>query len=458
MIARHGDREGFYQDPDAYTASDTQITPLGENQNFQLGAMLRNIYAGTDASRAIQGLSPTTLAPAQVNSTADAGGEGSTIYDSAMALWQGFYPPNLSISNQTLSNGSIVTSPLQGYQYVQVSTVLPSDDVDFEPWTSCNAWTNRTDEFYASESFAAKQAEEAAFFTELKDNQLLGNRTINLKNAYNLFDFMNVQSIHNETFNNELAKLPNGTLARAADAASWLQYNLFTDSKLDGLGNLAGRAVFPRITNSLSAFTQEANEVKVAHYHMSYKPFLSIFNMTNLAASPSFANPYSMVDYASVAVFELRPNGASNYDVRFGFKNGSSIETDVTYYPLFGSNNVDMDLSTFVGKIEPYTIANNSVWCGLCGNNGSTSACSTWALAKDYASLAEKYKSLEPSLSNASAGGIGAGVTIIIGLVVLALMRAAGIISFGKKKPSTSDRYPLRDSQSFKGSIASSYR
>jgi len=77
------------QDPDAYTASDTQITPLGENQNFQLGAMLRNIYAGSDTARAINGLSSTTLVPSQVNSTADAGGEGSTIYDSAMALWQG---------------------------------------------------------------------------------------------------------------------------------------------------------------------------------------------------------------------------------------------------------------------------------------------------------------------------------------------------------------------------------
>jgi hypothetical protein len=34
--------------------------------------------------------------------------------------------------------------------------------------------------------------------------------------------------------------------------------------------------------------------------------------------------------------------------------------------------------------------------------------------------LAEKYKAMEPSLSNASAGGIGAGVTILIGLLVLA--------------------------------------
>ena len=30
LIARHGDRQGFYQDPESYTASATSITPLGE--------------------------------------------------------------------------------------------------------------------------------------------------------------------------------------------------------------------------------------------------------------------------------------------------------------------------------------------------------------------------------------------------------------------------------------------
>lgn len=29
LLARHGDREGFYQDPHTYTASATAITPLG---------------------------------------------------------------------------------------------------------------------------------------------------------------------------------------------------------------------------------------------------------------------------------------------------------------------------------------------------------------------------------------------------------------------------------------------
>ena len=30
ILARHGDRQGFYQDPNTYSASATAITPLGE--------------------------------------------------------------------------------------------------------------------------------------------------------------------------------------------------------------------------------------------------------------------------------------------------------------------------------------------------------------------------------------------------------------------------------------------
>ena len=66
ILARHGDREGFYQDPNTYTASSTTITPLGEvrcastihcmrhcpnlhsmnvqKQEFQLGTTIRNLY------------------------------------------------------------------------------------------------------------------------------------------------------------------------------------------------------------------------------------------------------------------------------------------------------------------------------------------------------------------------------------------------------------------------------
>lgn len=205
ILARHGDRSGFYrafhpiihshrdqsdraastraEDPTSYSAADTTVTPLGEKQNYDLGALVRGIYTGSDPSRAISGLSPTTFDGYKINSTADAGGEGSVIYDSALAFWQvrriappsrripvadlfrrtalqllgrsadiqlhhaqGFYPPSPGISTITLANGTNITSPLDGYQYVQVNTVMPDDDIDFEPWTNCAVWANRTTE------------------------------------------------------------------------------------------------------------------------------------------------------------------------------------------------------------------------------------------------------------------------------------------------------------------------
>ena len=39
VIARHGDREGLYQDPFTYTATNTVITPLGEVRHSFLGIL-----------------------------------------------------------------------------------------------------------------------------------------------------------------------------------------------------------------------------------------------------------------------------------------------------------------------------------------------------------------------------------------------------------------------------------
>lgn len=40
--------------------------------------------------------------------------------------------------------------------------------------------------------------------------------------------------------------------------------------------------------------------------------FLSLFNLTNLAAADAFQYPDAIVDYASAAVFELRQNANGN--------------------------------------------------------------------------------------------------------------------------------------------------
>ena len=56
------------------------------------------------------------------------------------------------------------------------------------------------------------------------------------------------------------------------------EYSLFSAPTADGLGNLPGRALFPRIISTLQGFTESDNELLVSHLHMSYKPFISIFS------------------------------------------------------------------------------------------------------------------------------------------------------------------------------------
>ncbi|POY76411.1 hypothetical protein BMF94_0609 [Rhodotorula taiwanensis] len=463
IIARHGDRTAYYQNPETYDSTDTVLTALGEQQNYQMGQMMRRIYAGADPSRAIAGLSNTTFVDSAISSMADAGGEGSVIYDSALAFWQGFYPPNPSASDIALANGSQIVSPLNGYQYVKVETVLPADDIDFEPWTNCAVWTNQTSGAYASPQFTAKAAEAQGILDTIKNSGIVGDRSVTLKNIYNVWDYMNVNSIHNATFAAKLNETSPTLLAQAHDLANFHEYSLFSASSADGLGNLPGRALFPRLISHLQAFTESGNKLYISHLHMSYKPFISIMNMTNIAAStdPVFEYPYAMVDYASSMTLELRHggSGSSGYDVRLGFRNSSSADGDLTYYPLFGTNDVDMDLDTFVSKLQPALVQNNTDWCSYCQNNGSVATCSEWALAQKYETLAASYKHQSDShFTSVGSGFIGACVTLVVGAVVLAALRGLGWVSFGKRaggRRGESDRYPLTDRESFKGSVAS---
>ena len=115
IVSRHGDRLGFYQDPTSYTASNTEITPLGNQQSFQLGQYIRSRYFDSSSPYFIQNISQTLVDPDQVLIRADAGGEGSVIYDSAISTTQGMWPANTAY-NETLANGTFVVGPLDGYQ------------------------------------------------------------------------------------------------------------------------------------------------------------------------------------------------------------------------------------------------------------------------------------------------------------------------------------------------------
>ncbi|CCM02422.1 uncharacterized protein FIBRA_04520 [Fibroporia radiculosa] len=368
LLARHGDRLEFYQDPTTYTVTFTEITPLGEQQEWQLGNYLRSVYLDSSSPSYIQGISPSSsiFNVEQVSIAADDSGIDSVIMDSCAALVQGLWHPT-PLQNITLANGTTITSPLGGYQYVPITSVLPDLDVSLEGFTDCISLQDRTTAFYNSTAFMEKAEEAEPFLSQL--GPYVGNRSTSLENMWNIFDYMNVQSIHNATY---LEELPPTFLAQARDLANWHEYNVFTDPYFSGVGNIAFQTMIPGILESIESITNSSDPLKLSYYAINYKPFLSMFNMTGLVSSGSL--PAALVDYASAAVFEIRQTSPTAEPViRFQFKNGTN-DPELRPYPLVfdgwdGTTGGDVPVSIFTAALAPAAVNTTLEWCYECNQD-----------------------------------------------------------------------------------------
>ena len=154
LLARHGDRVEFFQDPLTYDPAETFLTPLGsvrhpsslacrsdicssrnprnaQVQEQQLGSFLRSTYLDEASPTFIQDISADVADINQLLVRADAAGEGSVILMSVQGLLQGLFPPTTD-NNITLANGTTVVSPLGGYQYIPGTFFRTLVPVSFE--------------------------------------------------------------------------------------------------------------------------------------------------------------------------------------------------------------------------------------------------------------------------------------------------------------------------------------
>ncbi|EJD08255.1 phosphoglycerate mutase-like protein [Fomitiporia mediterranea MF3/22] len=420
VLARHGDRQGFYQDPLTYTASQTTITPLGNVQEFLLGETLRTMYMENNSSLLIQGINTALFDQEQVKVRADASDEGGVIFDSAVSVVQGLWPPT-NLSSTTLANGTVVTAPLNGYQYVPIESVEADEDVSLEGWVSCDPFNDATAAFYNSSLFKQVASDNAAFLQSLPP--FLDGRSVSLVNMWNIFDYMTVQSVHNATFANNL---PDGFLERARALANFHEYGVFSSLQIDGIGNIAGRAILPSIIEGMENVANSSVPLKLYYEAISYKPFLSLFNMTGLAETyPQLAG---VVNYAASTVFELRAGNTPNDPmIRFKFKNG----TDDTFntFNLFGQSG-DVPLSLFKSKLQFAAINSTVDWCTVCNNNEDR-GCVALATARATGAASEHHR-----LTPAAAGAVGAAVTIGAFVAALGILAFLGLISFGRRPKS----------------------
>lgn len=360
----------------------------------------------TSSTGGIQGINATQAQATELNVMADAGGEGGVIIDSANALLQGLYPPyNDTI---TLANGTMVSWGLNRAQLIPIETIEPEQDVWMEGWSDCSAWSQYLQDLYASSDFKEKASVANQFYQT--QASVLGNRPLTLENGYNIFDFANVESIHNATLSPQLQP----SLPEYRYWADYHESSAFANSDASHIANIAGQSILPPLLDGINQIYNSTDPLKLTYLAASYKPFLSLFAMMGLSAPLTT----SLVDYASAAVFEVR----SDATVTMRFRNGT--DGDFITYPLFGSSSDSTPISELEAKLRPHSLDSLSSWCDKCSNS-ETRGCATLAQLNGTGGGDVEYASAASTtgrhhVSPVVAGVIGAMVTLAIAAVLLA--------------------------------------
>jgi prostatic aicd phosphatase len=364
-----------------------------------------------------------------------------------MGFWQGMFPPSSTATLQTLANGTTESTPLDGYQYVTLNA-LPSTDpgiIQIAGDQTCPTYTVASEAYYNSTTFLGLQPQLQPFYNKFKP-LLAGYFTdsqIGFQNAYNIFDYINVGYIHNATIYNNVAWDDLYQLRTLADQQSFdLNYNASSPNASIGGMAIAG-SVLSRLNQTVS---QSSPNLKVTYFVGAYSPQMAFWALMGLQnASTNFTG---LPDYASASVFELRrPAGSTGFDdlsVRFGFRNGTNATSEVNYFPMFNYNSTDMPWSDWSSAMSKISISSDATWCNMCNSSlvFCTGSGKSTSSATPATGSAPQSSSSSSGLSNAAAGGIGAGVTIGVIAIIEGLVALWYFSSRKRTRASAAEKIP----------------
>lgn len=259
-------------------------------------------------------------------------------------------------------------------------------------------------------------------------------RPTTLENAWNLFDFLNVESIHNSS-----VQVSAEQLANARYWANYHEAGSFADADPTSVGNIAGQAFLAPLLSSVQDLANASNPLKFSYMSASYKPFLPLFTMWGL---PSPLKD-TVVDYASAAVLEVRTDNT----MRMLFRNGT--DGDFTAYPLFGSSDANSyPVQDFITKMQPYALGDLASWCDKCSTKEER-GCS--ALAALNGTGGAGYASINSTtgrhqVSPVVAGVIGAMVTLaVVAFVMAAWLLFGGLVKKHRRSAGHADAQMLSE-------------
>ncbi|KAF2167951.1 hypothetical protein M409DRAFT_22096 [Zasmidium cellare ATCC 36951] len=420
VFSRHGDRTSkFYK--------NYQMTNLGAVQCFNSGTYYRNRYVAARASDQIAGISPPDVDHSQLWFSAP---DQSVLFQTAQNFAQGLYPPlgslDEDLATEELANGTSIESPLNGYQciHIQGEAENAPDTIWLKGDDECPAWTNDSKEYKVSDQYQQTLNSSQGFYDQFVPllGDILGLENVSYAQAYNVFDLLNTAYVQNASVSEQIV---SEDLAEARYLADEWEWNMnFNASNLDRV--IGGMSLAGGILRQLEAVVQDEAATKFSLMTGSYDTFLAFFGLVDLASvSTDFMG---LPDYASTMAFEVfseadnasfPTNPEDDLRIRYLFRNGTGSDEELTAYPLFGQEDEAMAYGAFMSSLRDRAITSVSGWCKRCGANAD------FCLAETSNGTAEQVTATESSgsaLSNAAAGGIGAGVTIaVVAILGLAL-------------------------------------
>ena len=133
MFHRHGDRT-------AKATAPSNLTDLGYQEVFTSGNYFRDRYVSSNASSRIMGLNSDQVKLSQLTITAPV---DNVLVSSAMGFSQALYPATPSTSSETLRNGTVIQSPMNGYQLIPIGATSTGAGSEDSGWlqdaTDCGA-------------------------------------------------------------------------------------------------------------------------------------------------------------------------------------------------------------------------------------------------------------------------------------------------------------------------------
>lgn len=436
IFHRHGDRTAKALPP-------ANLTTLGWQEVYTSGSWFRNQYIAANAPLQIAGVNPNVVKESQITVTAPA---DIVLENSAQGFLQALYPAlGASLGTSILRNGTVVEAPMNGSlpQLIPVGTVTTGgssseDNTWLQASSGCNNAVISSNEYFYSSQYTSLLNSTNSFYQAVAPyvNPTYSTNQSTFKNAYAIYDLINVAEIHNATFD------PNNTLTadqlfQLRTLADTHEFNLAYNAS-NNVRAIAGMQLAAEIVQFLNGTITGAGKSKIGIQFGAYGTFQSFFGLANLTAKdPQF---YGIPDYASSMTFELFTTGAatpfpdaSALNVRFLWHNGttSDISTPAPF-PLFNATSNSMPWNEFVAHMAPISVGDTQTWCNVCGN--TTGSCA--AYQKSASSSSNSTTSAAGSSSSASAssnglsltdaGVIGAFTTVGVMLVAVAILFASG--------------------------------